>query len=165
MHRSFPEPYLLFHVESRATPRFDRSSPSSVRLQIRLVEHELAPPQKKFPGQGKRGQEKPASPASMQRIPGGGVRGVSDDSASRVVQRFHLLTRKSSADSSGSVSRDSASNSAVGHSSDPSIIDKRMTRRSSSSVLSRCLIRRSIEFGRRVSRFRRIREQKPPANR
>jgi len=97
MHRSFPEPYLLFHVESRATPRFDRSSPSSVRLRIRLVEHELAPPQKKFPGQGKRGQEKPASPASMQRIPGGGVRGVSDDSGSRVVQRFHLLTRKSSA--------------------------------------------------------------------
>lgn len=30
----------------RATPRFDRSSPSSVRLQICLVEHKLAPPQR-----------------------------------------------------------------------------------------------------------------------
>lgn len=30
----------------RATPRFDRSSPSSVRVQICLMEHKLAPPQR-----------------------------------------------------------------------------------------------------------------------
>lgn len=62
----------------RATPRFDRSSPSSVRVQICLVEHKLAPPQRNSADTETRVEK--TRNDGFNGSPSEGARRVSDDS-------------------------------------------------------------------------------------
>jgi len=62
----------------RATPRFDRSSPSNVRVQIWLMEHKLALPQKNSANTETRVEK--TRNDGFNRSPSEGARRVSDDS-------------------------------------------------------------------------------------
>jgi len=62
----------------RATPRFDRSSPSNVRVQIWLMEHKLAPPQRNSANTETRVEK--TRNDGFNRSSSEGARRVSDDS-------------------------------------------------------------------------------------
>jgi hypothetical protein len=72
MHRSFPEPYLLFPVQ-----RPDSIDPHLLPFAFRsaLRKHELAPPQKKFSGHGKRGTGKARLTTRLNATDWGGREG------------------------------------------------------------------------------------------
>lgn len=62
----------------RATPRFDRSSPSSIRVQIWLMEHKLVPPQRNSADTETRVEK--IWNGGFNRSPSRSARRVSDDS-------------------------------------------------------------------------------------